>query len=127
MTETKTQTTTEAKKTTQASKPVATTSPKSSDKNTGMAIVAYFLFFVPLLTDAKDDPFVKFHVKQSIVLLILVVISWFIWIIPVIGWLLGVVMPIFILVLWVIGIINAASGKEKPLPLIGQFAEKINI
>ena len=127
MTETKTQTTTKAKKTTQASKPVATTSPKSSDKNTGMAIVAYFLFFVPLLTDAKDDPFVKFHVKQSIVLLILVVISWFIWIIPVIGWLLGVVMPIFILVLWVIGIINAASGKEKPLPLIGQFAEKINI
>ncbi|MBP6855591.1 MAG: hypothetical protein KBC26_01280 [Candidatus Pacebacteria bacterium] len=32
-------------------------------KNIAMAIVAYILFFIPLLTDAKNDPFVKYHVK----------------------------------------------------------------
>lgn len=33
------------------------------EKNIGMAVVAYILFFIPLLTDAKNDPFVKYHVK----------------------------------------------------------------
>ncbi|NIR47464.1 hypothetical protein GWO43_04305, partial [candidate division KSB1 bacterium] len=36
--------------------------------NTAMAIIAYIIFFVPLLTDARDDPFVKYHVKQGLVL-----------------------------------------------------------
>ena len=108
--------------------PETTTKPeKTSEKNTGMAIVAYFLFFVPLLTDAKNDPFVKYHVKQSLALVIAIVLSWVIAIVPVIGWLLAILMPIFILVLWIIGIINAAKGETKPLPLIGQYAEKINI
>ena len=43
---------------------------KASGKNTGMAIVALIIFFVPLLTDAKKDPFVKFYVKQGLVLFI---------------------------------------------------------
>ncbi len=96
-------------------------------KNTGMAIVAYLIFFIPLLTNAKNDPFVMYHVKQSIVLLILVVIGWFIAIIPVLGWILALILPIFEIILLIIGIINAAKGVEKPLPLIGQYAEKINI
>ncbi|HOE15288.1 MAG TPA: hypothetical protein PLH82_01145 [Candidatus Paceibacterota bacterium] len=40
------------------------------EKNTGMAILAYILFFIPLLTDSKKDPFVKYHVKQGLVLFI---------------------------------------------------------
>jgi len=39
-------------------------------KNTGMAVVAYFIFFLPLLTEAKKDPFVKYHVRQGLGLLI---------------------------------------------------------
>jgi len=105
----------------------ATKVKTDKQKNTGMAVVAYILFFVPLLTDAKDDPFVKYHVKQSIVLLILIVGGWIIGIIPILGWILALLLPIFEFVLLVIGIINAVNGQEKPLPLIGQFADKINI
>jgi len=32
-----------------------------------------------------------------------------------------------ILILAIIGIVNAVSGKEKALPLIGQYASKISI
>lgn len=92
-------------------------------KNIGMAIVAYILFFVPLLTDSKNDPFVKYHVKQGLTLfitaLIIAIISWM----PIIGlfaWILNIVT----LVLFIMGIINAAAGNEKPLPLIGKFASK---
>lgn len=92
-------------------------------KNTGMAIVAYFLFFVPLLTDAKNDPFVKYHVKQGLVLFIAGIIAGFVSWFPIIGWIIG----ILVFVDWIIGIVNAANGQEKPIPLIGQFGEKFNI
>ncbi len=91
-------------------------------KNTGMAIVAYILFFVPLLTDAKDDPFVKYHVKQGLVLFIAGVILMLVGFMPVLHWF-SWLFNIAIFVLAVIGILNAANGKEKPLPLIGQFAD----
>ncbi|MBI4150963.1 hypothetical protein HY492_02445 [Candidatus Woesearchaeota archaeon] len=48
-------------------------------------------------------------------------------IVPIIGWF--IILPIgnlVVLVLWIIGIINALSGKEKPLPLIGKFADKFS-
>lgn len=93
--------------------------------NTLMAVLCYFgiLVLIPFLTDAKNDPFVKFHIKQGLVLLIVYVIAGFVLWIPFVGWLLG----ILLFVLFLMGVINAASGKETPLPVIGQFAEKINI
>lgn len=101
--------------------------PSSSNQSQNglMAVLSYFgiLVLIPLLTDAKNDPFVKFHIKQGLVLLIAYVIGGFVMWVPIIGWLLGVVLFIFFLM----GIINAASGKQTPLPVIGQFANKLNI
>ena len=98
---------------------------QKKDKNTGMAVVAYIIFFIPLLTDAKNDPFVKYHVKQGLVLFICAVIVWFIVsIIPFLGWIIAPLLNIAILVLAIIGIINAVNGVEKPLPLIGSFASQ---
>lgn len=104
------------------------TSPKQgSQKNIGMAVVAYILFFVPLLTDAKNDPFVKFHVKQGLVLLLAeIIVSVVGSMIPFLGWF--IVLPLgslLIFILWIIGIMNAVSSKEKELPLIGSFAKHL--
>src|SRR3989339_375758 len=87
--------------------------------NTLMAVVAYILFFVPLLTDAKNDPFVKFHVKQGLILFIACVASAIFIRLPVIGWILMVPLNIFLFVAWIMGILNALSGKQKHLPFIG--------
>ena len=93
-------------------------------KNTMMAVIAYIVFFVPLLTDAKDDPFVKYHVKQGMVLFIAAVLAWLIIsALPVIGILIAPILDIAIILFLIIGIINAVNGVEKPLPLIGFFAE----
>lgn len=93
-------------------------------KNTGMAVVAYIIFFLPLLTDAKNDPFVKYHVKQGLVLFIAAVIAWLIIsVLPIIGLLISPILNIAIIVLLIIGIMNAVNGVEKPLPLIGTFAK----
>lgn len=95
--------------------------------NTGMAIVAYLIFFIPLLTDAKDEPFVKYHVKQGIVLFIAWIAVWAFSMVPILGWLLAIPLNLLLLVLMILGILNALNGQEKPLPLIGQYADKINL
>lgn len=95
-------------------------------KNTAMAVIAYILFFVPLLTgDAKKDAFVKFHTKQGLVLFLLVVLLNVIdWIIPFyFWWTFNWILSLGTLVLLIVGISNAASGKQKPLPLVGGFAD----
>lgn len=97
----------------------------SKSSNTLMAVLCYFgiLVFIPMLSDAKNDPFVKFHIKQGLVLLIAYVAEGFLYRITFVSWVLSLVL----FILFLIGVINAAGGKKAPLPIIGQFAEKINI
>ena len=105
---------------------MAQNSPKTtgSQKNTGMAILGYILFFVPLLTDAKDDPFVKYHVKQGLLLWIIAIASVVIGVIPILGWIIALIVPLVVFVLAILGIINAANGEMKPVPLVGKYAEQ---
>ncbi len=89
-----------------------------------IALLSYIgiLFLVPLLV-AKDDPFVKFHIKQGITLFIAGLIIVAISMIPVLGWIIGFVASIILFVFAIMGIINVLTGKKKPLPLIGQYAD----
>ena len=107
--------------------PESTPAPESApvDNSKVMAIVAYFIFFLPLLTEYKDNDFVKYHVKQSILILLVGVGIGVISSIPVIGWIVGMLAWMALVVLWVMGILNAASSKKQPLPLIGKYAEEL--
>lgn len=91
------------------------------------AVVAYILFFVPLLTEFKDDPYVKFHTKQGLVLFISYVAGFIVGIIPVIGWILAPIIVIMNLVLLIIGIFNAFGNNQKQLPIIGKYADKFSL
>lgn len=98
---------------------------KLEGKPVGWAVVAYILFFIPLLVpEAKENSFIKFHVKQGLVLFLFSVLIEVIgMIIPIIGWL--IIVPLgglATLILFIIGIMNAINGKEVELPLIGGFA-----
>ncbi len=84
--------------------------PEEIESGKTMAAIAYLIFWLPfLMDDARKNKFVMFHVEQAIVALILCFICG-------IG-----------LIFMVIGIINAINGKVTPLPLVGQFGEKINL
>ncbi|MCB0724753.1 MAG: hypothetical protein KDC73_08595 [Ignavibacteriae bacterium] len=104
--------------------------PEEIESGKTMAVVAYIIFFVPLLMeDARKNKFVMFHTEQSIVLVIVNVIGV---ILGTIGsmFCIGVVfylINLFAFVLAIMGIINAINGKATPLPLVGQFGEKFNL
>ena len=93
--------------------------PADVAKNKTMAILAYFIFFLPLVTDSKDSPFAKFHANQSLILLIGWFILMFINVIPLLGQLIWFFGSIAFFVFWIMGLINASNGKMKELPLIG--------
>lgn len=94
------------------------------ETNKTMGIIAYLIFFIPLLVEpAKNSPYAKFHVNQGLILVLAgIAVSVVGSIIPFIGWFL--ILPlgsIAVFVLWVIGILNAVQGVAKPLPLIGNI------
>ena len=100
--------------------------PNSSTatKNIPMGVLAYLgpLLVISFLT-AKDDPFVKFHIKQGLVLLVIEIA---IWMIGMIGisyiWTILTLLNLATFVLAVIGIINVINGKEKELPIVGKYS-----
>lgn len=65
----------------------------------------------------KDDPFVRFHVNQGIVLFIAAVLVNFLATI----WGIFGILDIGVFVLFILGIVNVCRGECKPLPLIGGF------
>jgi len=100
----------------------------TQSKNTLMGILAYLglLVIIPYLV-AKDDSFVKFHIRQGLVLVVIEIAVWFI---GMIVWPFMIFIPLVnlaVLVLVIIGIVNVVQGKEKELPLVGQFSSYFKI
>ncbi len=102
-------------------------------QNKAMAILAYFgpLVLIPIFA-AKGSKFARYHSNQGLLLLIAcaawsIVYSIINWVILAISWrlyflssIIGIFSIVFI-VLAVIGIVNAANGKAKELPIIGKY------
>ena len=113
-----------------ASGPANTPPPQSgsSSSGAGLAILAYIgiLVVIPLVANKDNNPFVKFHTKQGLVLLIAGVIGAVVSAVPVLGWIAAPFIGLGVFILMIMGIINAAGGKTKELPLIGHFASNFN-
>jgi len=93
-----------------------------------MAMIAYLgVFVVVSYIVAKDDPFVKFHIKQGLVLLVIEIAAWFLATFLWMFWPLGEIVNIAVVVLIIIGIVHAAQRKETELPLVGGFSRYFSI
>lgn len=95
------------------------------------AFLAYLLSIVGViivLATRKEDKFALFHAKQGLVLFGGYVIANIVRFLPIpMGGAIGYLLSTLCLILEILGIINALNGQEKPLPIIGQFADKINL
>ena len=102
--------------------------------NKVMAVLSYIgiLVLIPILA-AKESPFARFHANQGLILILCEIIfavanmilsSIFAFLGPlVLLWkLVAALVNIAFLVLLILGIVNAAQGMAKELPLIGKFS-----
>ena len=99
---------------------VVEVSKEEIEKYKTMAILAWIIFFIPLLTDAKDSKFAKFHANQSLIVTLLG-IAGSIATSTLVGAIIGIPISIAAFVFWIIGILGASKGEMKRLPLIGNF------
>jgi uncharacterized membrane protein len=122
---------------------MAETTVKANEDNM-MAAVAYLLSFVTgiviyLMYKEKKNKFVLFHAMQAIifgvaifaVFIVLGIAGVVLAMIPVIGWIVGLIMiPIWLVLalgsfaLWIFLMYKAYSGVKFKIPVVGDFAEK---
>ncbi len=83
-----------------------------------ITIIGWIIAFI-----AGDRQGAKFHLNQALVLWLLGIIGGIIgWLpIPIISGVLSAIISLFCFVCWIIGLVYAATDKEKPLPLIGMI------
>ena len=107
---------------------------KKNDNSKGFAFIAAFLSiigFIIALLAKRDDKYVMFYAKQSLVVfiasLIVGAIGWAVFWIPVLGWAIKGILNIVILILWVLSWVYALSGEEKEVPIVGKYARSIKL
>ncbi len=87
-----------------------------------VGIVSYITligWIVALVLNNPKSEFGSFHVRQSLGIILLVVVSGFIAIIPILGWIVAFVGYILGVVLWIMGLISAVQGQQKVVPVLG--------
>ena len=102
------------------------------NKNKIFAVLSYLwiLFFLPLVA-CPDSKFGRFHANQGLVLLLAGAIGGFVMGIivlvlsmiglAIVGFILMSLFGLVDLILVILGIVNAATGKAKELPIIGRI------
>jgi uncharacterized membrane protein len=88
----------------------------------------------------KNDKLAIYHTKQSVMLIIVaigvtlvwVILGWLVSLIPFIGFIITVaffslVLTIYIVLIigWILGMVYALQAKVKPVPMIGMWAERL--
>ena len=98
------------------------------EQNKAIGIVAYLtvigLIIALILNQEKKDPFTSFHIRQSLGLIATGIVLSLIAAVPFIGWIIAIFGSILLFVLWILGIIYAANGEEKPVPVLGAKFEE---
>ena len=110
--------------------------PAGSDNERLPAIISYLtlvgwiIAYVMYNNDKRS--LTLYHLRQSLALIVLGVLVYtlqsILYYIPWIGWLLSIVtipVGLGLFILWIIGLISAINGEEKPIPLIGEKAQEI--
>ncbi len=90
-----------------------------------LCYVAGWITGIVFLLMEKENPFVRFHAMQSIVVFgILTVVSLILGVIPVIGWVVSWLVGVLALILWIVLMVKAYQNEMYKLPWAGDFAEK---
>ena len=115
---------------TESTAPAPTNAAASEDKTT--AILSYLTligFIVAIIMHgSKKTKLGAYHLRQSLGLVLtsigVGIAATVIAFIPFVGWIVSLCAWLGIFVLWVIGLIAAINGQQKPVPLLGEQYQK---
>lgn len=103
---------------------LSNTAQKAVEEGKTTAIIAYLtivgLIIAFVMNNDKKNPFAAYHIRQSLGIGVTGLALGLIASIPILGWMVSAFGGIFIIILWVMGLISALNGKNKPVPLLGE-------
>ena len=103
---------------------------KKEDDTKLFAFLATFLSilgFIIALVTKKDNKYVMFYAKQSLIVFIAYVIAAIMVVVPLVGWVVSPILYLLTFILWIFSWVYALSGEMKETPIIGHFANQIKI
>jgi uncharacterized membrane protein len=107
---------------------------KKTDDSKLFAFLAVFLSiigFIIALVAKKDDEYVMYYAKQSLVLfiawIIVAIAAAILGFIPIVGAIISWIAWALVIILWIIAFINALSGEKRETPIIGLYARGIKL
>lgn len=88
------------------------------------AIIAYItivgLIIAFIMNNDKKNTFAAYHIRQCLGIALTGLALGVVNVIPFLGWIVSIFGSLFLIVLWVMGLLGALNGKEKPVPLLGE-------
>ena len=95
-----------------------------------LAVLLSVIGFIIAYAMKKNDKYVMFYAKQSLVLFISWILLWVVAMIlsfiPFVGMLISWIAYVGLVIIWIIGLIYSLSGEMKELPIVGSFAKKFD-
>lgn len=102
--------------------------PAEIEEGKTMAIIAYITIFGLLaafiMNNDKRNPFAKYHIRQSLGLGLVGASFMLLNIIPFLGTIISLILFPVLLIFWIIGLLYAIQGKEKAIPLLGDYFQE---
>lgn len=84
-----------------------------------LSLIGWIIAFILHQNDKTEIGI--YHIRQALGINILGVVGWVIFWIPILGWLAA----IFLFVIWIMGLISAAQGEARPVPLFGNLFQDL--
>jgi uncharacterized membrane protein len=102
----------------------------TNDKTT--AIVSYLTLFgfiaAVIMQSSKKSRLGAFHLRQMLGLMVTSVVVWIAAMIcmfvPFVGWLVSLTAWVALFALWLMGLMSALQGEQKPVPVLGEGFQK---
>ena len=109
------------------------TNTKVEDDGKTVAIISYITFIgwliALILHSGNKTKLGGFHLRQMLGLMLLAfgisLCSFILAFIPFFGWLVQLGLSIGIFIFWLLGLLSAINGEQKPLPYIGKPMQKM--
>ncbi|MFH2095317.1 MAG: hypothetical protein ABIJ16_06420 [Bacteroidota bacterium] len=109
------------------------TNNTTSNEDKTIAILSYITFIgwivAIVMHGSNKTKLGAFHIRQAlgifITLVAVAIVATILAFIPFLGWFIDLAMYIAMLAAWIMGLIGAISGEMKPLPVVGEFYQKI--
>jgi len=88
------------------------------------AIISHITFvgwvIALVINSGKKEEYASFYIRQNLGLMLAGIALGIIYVIPILGWVIGTIGYILLFVFWLMSLIWSISDEMKPVPLVGQ-------